>query len=74
MRISRLISTFAIGIAGLGVSACTDYGYGGGYGGVSLGYGGGGYYDDYYGGGYGGGYYGGGYGAALPGYGWYQDF
>jgi hypothetical protein len=62
MYIPRIFTVGLIGVAALGLSACTD-GYG--YSGVSVGYGSGGYYGD-------GGYYGGSYG--NPYWGWYGDY
>src|SRR4051812_44151894 len=70
MRHPRL-RALAIAVLGVtGLSACADYGYGDGYGRVSVGYGGGGC-DPYY---YDCGAYGGyGYGAGYGGYGSYGD-
>jgi hypothetical protein len=69
------IRTAALALtAALGLSACTGYDDGYGYGGLSVGYGSVGYYDDYYDPYYGGGYYGSRYGSYTPYYGWYNNF
>jgi hypothetical protein len=52
-----------VAVAGVGLTACVDDGYG--YGGMSVGYGAPGYYD---------GYYDDGYGYGSPYWGWYGDY